>query len=524
MKKLLLVALLTTATLFGGDFVDTQITFSYGDDNIFETSRRSNTARFGELDDELFNENLNTSKSGDETETNLVVYKKFAGFFPGLTIETAFVMEFNIFSNETGESKNVAREKGSYIKVDYALTDKDSLSFTAFPYDSDRFLLGFTYDLSWGGQSFWPKSKINKSSPVPGAKLSYLHRDPEGLSYNFFIGAKTRPYNVNLIEQQDGVDYINNTVATTWAILSGGFVDFKDMVRLDLQGGRFYKGTNPLAGAVELEEDNVLGTRIYADGGSFRLSYRKNFDLEISDQMSVKRNNSDTRNDLAKITEKKDIKADLAVVKPDFGFMFSVEGVYLSEPLRNPDSRNSLQDFNGWAFDVKLKTKFKKFKVNVDFITRNVQFLLFNVPGLTAFEGLSDDLKLTNEYMFSIGGDYKLNKYITIGALFGYKKPASYEAPDSDYKIVIKDREDTSSFTGGLQKNKVKLPNGEDPSDILTAKLGATFHLADGVTFTTEVSWLKDENDTEVVNDVRQFRGSDDTNKFGFALILQSRF
>ncbi|MBN2694911.1 hypothetical protein JXR93_09635 [bacterium] len=524
MKRIFVALLLATCSLFASDFVDTQVTFTYSDDNIFETSRRSPFARIGEIDDELFNENLNTIKTGDETETQLVVYKKIDGFIKNLSVETAFVLELSLFSNETGESWNRLKENGSYIRVNYG-TENNKIVVTAFPFNAERFLLGFTYDLSWGGQSFWPKSKINKTTPVPGIKFDYTNKTGS-LESNIFVGAKTRPYNVNIIEKDNnGEEYINNTVATTWAILGGGYLDFMEQIRLDAHFGRFYKGTNPLNGATELKDDNVLGKRIYADGVAVRLSYRQNYDLSVSNDMTVYKN-LDPRTELDSIEKKDETPTEeIAIVKPNFGYMISLEGVYLSEPLRDADNRNAIIDFNGIAGDFKVKTYYGNARVNVDFIYRNVPFLLFNVPGFTAFEGISEDSATTrDELMFSIGGDYKVADHLRIGVLYGFKRPATYKAKGTDNIIVIKDREDMSAFASGLSRNKVKLPNGEAAKDIHTAKIMAIYELADGVTLTGEISYLNDKNDTEMINNQIEFRSTDETQKVGFAIILQSIF
>ncbi|GEM_PF-2771944 len=529
MKKIIIIALLMTMNLLAGDFFDTQITFSYGDDNIFETTRRSPYASFGERTDELFNENLNTYKSGDETESHLVVYKKIEGYIPKLTIESAFVMEFSLFQNETGESGYYIRENGTYIRLNYDINAANKLALTFFPYDSDRFLLGFTYDLSWGSQASWPKSKINKKTPVPGAKLEYT-LDIADLEFNIFAGAKTRPYNVNLIEEDSETGkFVNNTVATTWAVMGGFYVDYSEMIRADVHLGRFYKGTNPLSGSPDkIDEENVLGSRIYANGASFRLSYRSNFDLSSSKEMKIYKN--DPRVEIERFIEEKlgkDEKKEeiVAEVKPNFGYMISFEGVYLIQPLRDPDNRNALTDFKGMAFDVKLKAFFGDIKFNADYIQRNVEFLLFNVPGFTAFEGFSSDsVTLRNEQMFSLGGEYQINKIFTLGLLFGYKIPATYEGKDTGYKIVIKDREDMSSFTGGLRQNKVKLPMDESAKNITSAKIALISELAKDVTLTTEVFMLNDPNDTVVKDNKVQFRSSDETERLGFAIILQSNF
>ena len=516
MKKILiltLVSLMLSATLMAGDYVDTQITFTYGDDNLFETSRRSPIAGFGERDDEMFNENLNTYKTGDETETMLVVYRKFQGYLPLLTVETAFVMQLKIFANETGRVGSKVWEDGSYIRVNYG-TNSSKVVLTAFPYDSDRFLLGWTYDLSWGGKSFWPKSKINKSTPVPGLKLEWLKDKEMGV----FLGFKTRNTNIELKEEdKDGNLITNDTIATTWAIMGGGFIDINKQVRFDLHLGSFYKGTNQLQGSTKAAEDNVFAKPIMANGAAFRLSFRDNFDMAVSRVMKVYRN--DRRDD---ITIDKEVTTKQ---KENFGYIASFEGVYLTEPLRDADKVNSLKNFNAWAFDFKTKVYMGSTKLNFDVIMRNVQFLLFNVPGLTAYESITEHSEIKNELMISLGGETEIADHLTLGFLLGYKKPAAYKGEDTGYWLVIKDREDSSSFTGGLRKNKVKMPLDMDIKNIFSAKLSMIYALADGVNFTSEIFFVKDPNDTTLdETNVRVLRKTNEVNRLGFSFILQTKF
>ncbi len=524
MKKAIVLSLLVllslSSSLFAGDWISSQVTFKFSDDNIFETSRRSNAARFGDTNTQLFNEGLNTYKTGDETESQLVVYKKFDGFIEGLTTESAFVFNLSVFNNETGDLLTKLKEDGSYVRIEYKMADS-KFAILAFPYNSDRFLLGWTYDLSWGGQSMWPKSKINKKTPVPGVKFSWTS-DVAGM----FLGFKTRPFNTNLIEEGPNGLETKDTISTTWGILGGGYVDLMDMIKLDIHAGFFDKGTNPLQSRddVDLDKENVFGHRIYAKGISGRLSYRYNTTLSVSDAMKVYRN-IDPRNDLKGIEKENKAKKEVEDFGSGLGFVVSFEGVYLTEQLRDADNRDNLIDFNGWATDLKFRVSSGSFKVNMDFIMRNPQFLLFNVPGLTAFESITTHSSLTTEKMFSIGGEYDAMEHLTLGFLFGYKTPASYQGENSDSIIVIKDREDQSSFTGGLTKNKVRLPADEDIKPIISLKFSAFYELSKGTEVSGEVSYLIDENDSTVNEEGnRVLRSNSETHKLGFAVYLRTRF
>ena len=302
------------------------------------------------------------------------------------------------------------------------------------------------------------------------------------------------------------------------------------MLKLDVHAGLFNKGTNPLQSqnSTDLSKENVFASTIYAKGVSARLSFRKNSSLNVSDVMKVYRN-QDQRNDLKDIvaTEgKKEAK------KETFGYVISLEGVYLTQRLRDADDKDNLTNFNAWAMDFKVRFLLNKFKVNMDFIMRNPEFLLFNVPGLTAFESISRDpndegekSEVKNEMFFSIGGEYKTTEHLNLGFLVGYKLPASYKGAGAENVLVIKDREDQSSFTSGLSKNKVRLPKGDDAKPILALKLSAFYELSDSMEVSGEVSYLMDENDSTVdESGKRVLRTKSETNKLGFALYIRSSF
>ena len=154
---------------FGGKFMDTRVTFVFTDDNTLAGPRdRSPQAGFFNVNDEQFYEGLDTEKRGRENETQLVLYKRMPSYFHRVDAEAALVLQMEVGN----ESTNIG-DNGSYLKLNFYTQrddfDGDNVSVTFFPVDSQRMLLGYTYDITWGGEKIFP----NNSGTVPGARLRY---------------------------------------------------------------------------------------------------------------------------------------------------------------------------------------------------------------------------------------------------------------------------------------------------------------------------------------------------------------
>src|SRR5262249_44697572 len=124
-----------------------------------------------------------------------VLYKKMPGFIKNLETEAAVVLRFDLaaLAANTGNLNSALYDSGSYIRIFYKVggtKEKPAgLSATFFPIDTDRFRLGYLYDISWGGtaasinQSIFPR--IQGSSP--GLKVQFDMPD----KFYAFAGFKT---------------------------------------------------------------------------------------------------------------------------------------------------------------------------------------------------------------------------------------------------------------------------------------------------------------------------------------------
>ena len=158
--------------------MDVRLTWTFGDDDVLHRAGDepdSPLPSIGDRDDyELFYENLNTRYDGRENLTHLVLYKSVPSLLDDrLTVDIGAVMliDFAALYENSDYVINVFRDDGSYIRLVYNWNQtrpNDGLEVVLFPLDSDRFRVGYLYDLSWGGyESF----STGAAALSPGFKL-----------------------------------------------------------------------------------------------------------------------------------------------------------------------------------------------------------------------------------------------------------------------------------------------------------------------------------------------------------------
>jgi hypothetical protein len=140
----------------------TRVTFAIADDNLLAgAADRSPGLGFKLAADRLFYDAIEQRKRGFETETQLVVYKRVPTYFKRMDAEAAFVVNLQHYTNDkTYRTETQIRDNGSYVKLNWYTKRNDytgdQVSLTMFPFDSQRFLLGYTYNITWGGERTSP--------------------------------------------------------------------------------------------------------------------------------------------------------------------------------------------------------------------------------------------------------------------------------------------------------------------------------------------------------------------------------
>ena len=219
----------------GGNFMDVRLNLTLTNENVLvepgDTIPNVPGWRFGRPSSlgVLFFDNYDTRFSGYETLSHLVLYKHHdSGHHE---VEGGLVLRIN---NLAQDRINLS-DAGTYLRYAYWF-DKDRksperISVTGFPTSSDRFRLGYSFRLSWGGSNVYRRS----DSAKPGVKVQYDGKDGYA-----FMGAKSSVV----------LDPSTAEETSVMGFLAGGGYDVTDMLRVEANMGVFDRGNNELQDVV----------------------------------------------------------------------------------------------------------------------------------------------------------------------------------------------------------------------------------------------------------------------------------
>jgi hypothetical protein len=496
---LLPLLLLTATPARAGSFIDTTITAYFGDDNLLAGPEDfSASPGLSNAYPELFFEGLEAEKTVAVTESHLVIYKKMPGFIKGLETEAAMVLEFEIFrdpdNGQVGPSLSKVdasiQDDGSYLRItgyfDRERMTGPNLSFTMFPFDSQRFLLGFSYDLTWGGERMFPTN----FGPVPGFKLN-LDLDE---AY-FFAGFKTQPRIMQ---------YYDNQVENQYGVLWGGGLRAGPFF-FDANGGLFDRG--------HFDIQQQLDSTIYAMGGSAQIGLDFGDEIGESVDFRLYRNDPDA---LEKASEQIDYTQGVH-------FHWGTEFTGVAQTAIEFEDPSST--INSWATagDTNIKLRINRFRVKADVVYRSLNFLVFNTPGLTPYYSLSDALDTQPQFYGAVGVDYFIEPArLTPGIIVGLMQPAAARGGEDlvgafDGVVVVRDANDLEF-----------LPAGTDPFQILSLKGTLRWDLSQMLAVMTEVSFTLDYNQSKTIGEDagNQVRVLDETRarQLGLNVMMQAKF
>jgi len=260
---ILLLGAMLAAPASAGDFIDTRLSFVFSENNFFAKPGETqiNSPGFGigaDRSNTLFFDNYDTRFSGFETMSHLVLYSKMPSFFKNLTTEASLVVRFLIID----EDNTYIKDAGSYIRLTYDLSDGQrddtNIQLVMFPISGDRFRLGYSYKISWGGSEVFP---LNYGM-VPAAKLQL------NLPWAYaFLGMKSTQIRENIGDTEQ------TEMVTNYGFLGGGGVDIAGF-RAEVNGGYFTRGT--------FQPEGLRGSDIYGGGYSVQLGYHSGMDIGTS--------------------------------------------------------------------------------------------------------------------------------------------------------------------------------------------------------------------------------------------------
>ena len=495
--------LLQPGAALAGDWVDTRVTFTISDDNVLAgVWDQSPSAGIGAKRYELFFENLETRDVGDETQTHLVLYKKSPSFFENFEAEAALALEFILSPDEEGELTRDFDDDGSYIKLNYffrGMDSKDNLSLLCFPYNADRFQLGYSFEIAWGSKLIFP----NNTGAVPGLKINYERYFDEDTALYVFGGMKTHPQRDERI----------NELETVYAGLFGFGYDFLGDFRFEMNGGFFQQGANPLI----LDVDVPIETF----GTSARFTYHVGLPISKSVDFKLYRNPPDYVQP----------PMDEAVYGPDWSWLLAGEFSFVGQTLEDPNAYGSskIQPAKAAAINIRIKRGWWRFFADAYY--RDLAFILLDVPSFTPFVAIPDEADTDFELFFAAGVDYYISKWhFTPGIIAGLQIPATYTGAEvqnmfglagtsARRTVVVRDMGDFSI-----------LPEGKDAWPMATVKFSFDWMISGYVKAMAEVFYEYDPNATRLARVYpteeyhRVFKDKENINKVGFSLMLQARF
>jgi hypothetical protein len=449
-------------------FMDTRIAFTLTNENMLakpgETIPNAPGWRFGIPNSlgVLFFDNYDTRYSGFETLSHATMYRDFqAGH---LEAEGAFVLRIN----ELTETNIGLSDDGTYLVIsdwkDPTHKDPTRISLTAFPVSSDRFRLGYSYRLSWGGTPEYRRS----NTATPGAKLQY---DTEN-TYAF-VGAKSS----TVVDPKDGEE------KAALGVLAGAGWDPHPMVRIEANGGYFDRGYNEL--------QDVQNSKVQLFGASAQLSIHKDMPLRSSVDYKLYKNNNESISGLFAPEQ----------YPGGLSWLAQSEFTLLGQTLKDPEKTGATKIQPGMAGDLNVRVKLDRMRFRLDLSYRDLAFILHSQPSLPPYEDFPAAYKTTPDLFAAVGFDNNWGDWLTLGVIAGVEKPATLTSPKG-IPGAAADPMATGSSTAVIRNNNVDtlitiLPAGQDAVPQFALKGTARVDFAKIFSALVEVFYSYDGNQTQ---------------------------
>jgi hypothetical protein len=502
-------------------FMDTRLTWTFGDDDFLhktgEAFPLSPNASPGDRPQyRLFFDNLNSRFSGRENVSHLVLYSRLPGFVKKMDTEAALVMRVNMteLASQSNNVNRVLEDAGTYLRLFYE-TGGDAkapqgLGLTFYPIDTDRFRLGYLYDVTWGGtngrvnQSIFPRLQ----GSAPGAKVQY-----DGAGWYLFGGFKT----ASIIEVQQriaeggsGEGSTTDTVRvaeTNYGFLGGLGADLADFVHVDAGGGYFQQG--------RFEDPDVLGKRVFTFGFSGRAVLHDGMPVPKSADFQLYRN--DPNAPLEQFKQENYEPGKLA-------WAFSGEVTQLHQNLKDFDVPGKTDIQLARAAAVQANIKFGYLRASVAAIYRDLPFVLRNQPSFIPFQTLPNAAKTENETFFAASLDYFIESLrLTPGFGAGLQNPATFRSESVD----LFGQDTSRTIVVREQGNLAFLPAGEKRVPILQARGSLKWDISPMMSAIGWMQFRRDNNMTRLELDPSGtvlLRSFISPNFVGYGLAMQARF
>lgn len=489
---ILLCSLLSSISpAWAGDFVDVWVSTALEETNVLAGPEvESPSANFVQRGNDAFFENYESRTTDDISRAQLVLYRRDESFFQGWWTEAAFVLRMTPYLNpDRSTPGTLIEDDGSYVRLVRDLPGEDhTFSITGYAVDSDRFRLGYSYDLSWGGREMF----IKQVGAAPGARLQWERKG----SYAF-VGAKTAI--MDGVDRSDQSDAALNT--TFYGLLAGAGAQAGELFKAELHLGSFQQGQLD-----NIDTNSALyGDTIVAVGMAGQLSFRSDPELRFiqSGELRLYRNEPDSARDSYLNHRRLD----------GTGVLVQAEINRLSHNLLDADDTSSTTIETGYAGDLQSLLVSGTTQVGVDLVYKDLRYIVFNVPGLISQESIGAGYETTPQLYGRLRFEHWFPEaHVTPGIGLGLMQPATYTTSDGKTVVQVSERDSE------------QVPDGQEPTAILSGIGGVQIDLSKSMVAIGEVLYTLNNNRSNMDEGARVLAPSNERNELGFNLIMRARF
>lgn len=477
------------------DFMDVWVTTAFEDSNVLAgPDAYSPSPNFVNRGNSTFFENYENRTTDDVTRSSLVLYRKDDGFVKNVVTEAAFALRLSDSIDPRNSFNSLKLEDdGSYVNVAYKIGGKDDhrIGLTGYAVNADRFRLGYSYDLTWGGRSMF----VFDPGVAPGVRLQYQKG-----SFYTFVGAKATV--------GDYVDKVTNVgyLQAYYGGMAGLGGEIGDHLRLEAGAGSFQQG-QLLAEASATSP--LYGEFIKAVGVCGQVSVRTNPELDyiVSNELKLYRNAPQFMRDTY-ITHR---------TLEGAGLLVQAEGNYLAHNLLDPEKTDSTTVEGAFAGDVQALFVAGATEIGADFVYKDLSYIVFNIPGLTSGYATPASQETSPQiYGRARVGHYFEKAHLTPSLGAGLMQPAAYKTGDGYYV----------QFDA---QNVYPVPAGQQPAALLSSVVGLQWDVSKSVVGVGEVLYTLNNNLSNFVQideelGEYQLAPGNWRNQVGFNLMLRARF
>ena len=508
-----MIALLIAVPAFAGEFMDVWVTTALEDDNLNAgPADYSPAPNFVQRGNQTFFEKYESKYSDDISQSYLALYREDEGFLPNIFTEAAFVLRFQPYT-DPDQSKSAVSigDGGSYVRVGYKIggADRHVVSLTGYAVDADRFRLGYSYDLTWGGKDIF----VMDPRSAPGMRLQYQNG-----SFYAFAGLKSA---IGDYKDPETGDPQNQAYFGGLVGLGG---ELGDHVRIEGGAGDFQQGQ---LSNVQNVDSPLYNAAIYAIGGCAQVAFRTNPDLEYisSNELKLYRNKPDQVRDT--YIKHRELKGS--------GLLIQAEGNYLVHNLLDFDQVDATVIEPAFAGDVQSLFVTGTTEIGLDLVYKDLSYTVFNVPGLTSGYAISDTLDTTPQlYVRASAAHFFPKAHLTPSLGAGYMIPASFGTAADGYNVIYRGSTDSSTAaatgsTSSSNSSQVAVPTGQAPAALLSAVGGLQWDISKSTVAVTELLYTLDNNQSIAVEgddgaSVDILAPAYVRNALGFNLMIRARF